>query len=67
MKIRINAYDGETRTVDVTFNHASVKHRRPVNACLDGDGNYDQAATANRVAQVAAGVEAKIEAGVITG
>ncbi|HEY0626691.1 MAG TPA: hypothetical protein VGD10_08145 [Allosphingosinicella sp.] len=65
MKTRINRYDAEARTVDVTFTHQGVKHRRGVNACLDADGEYDAAATKSRVAEVAAGVEKKIELGVI--
>lgn len=67
MKVRINRFDAQTRTVRVRFEHQGVVHRRPVNACLDADGGYDRAATAERVAQVADGVAHKIEAGVITG
>ena len=66
MKTRINRFDPETGTVDVSFTHAGVRHRRPVNACLDDAGAYDADATAERVAEVARGVGAKIEAGVIT-
>ncbi len=66
MKITIGAFDATTRTVAVRFEHDDVTHDRPVNACLDKAGGYDAKATAARVDQVALGVAAKIELGVIT-
>lgn len=66
MKTKIGAFDPATRTVPVLFTYSGVKHRRPVNACLDEAGAYDEAATAARVAEVARGVRNKIDAGVIT-
>lgn len=65
MKTKIGTFDPETGTVPVIFSHAGIAHKRPVNACLDGDGSYDPAATKLRVADVALGVVAKIEAGAI--
>ncbi|MBX9661919.1 hypothetical protein [Novosphingobium sp.] len=67
MKTTIGRFNAETRTVPVTFNHGGVRHRRPVNACLDDAGNYDAAATAERVEEVASGVAYKIDMGLITG
>lgn len=66
MKITIGQFDAETRTVSAKFVHAGVTHTRPVNACLDSKGKYDQAATKLRVDEVALGVEKKIDLGVIT-
>lgn len=66
MKTTIGKFDPETRTVPVKFVHAGVTHSRKLNACLGEDGGYDKAATQARVAEVAAGVEHKIELGVIT-
>jgi hypothetical protein len=65
MKITIGGYDADTRTVPVTFEHQGVTHARSVNACHDADGGYDASATADRVAQVALGVAAKIAVGAI--
>ncbi|MGK6323775.1 hypothetical protein ACMGDM_11920 [Sphingomonas sp. DT-51] len=65
MKVSIGAFDSATRTVAVTFEHDGVRHERPVNACLDGKGGYEAAATEARVREVARGVEYKIAAGVI--
>lgn len=64
------AYDaptGDETTVEVTFtsDSPSLTHVRTVNAVFT-DGNYDEDATAIRVAEVAAGVENKIAVGVIT-
>ena len=67
MKTTIGKFDTATKTVPVAFNHNGVRHRRPVNACLDGEGKFDAEATADRVAEVAAGVAYKIEMGLITG
>ncbi len=66
MEIKIAKFDAKTATVQVTFSYAGVTHVRAVNACLTQAGRYDSAATAERVDQVAAGVEHKIDAGVIT-
>lgn len=65
MKTRIGQFNAATRTVPVLFTYIGVRHRRAVNACLDDDGNYDEAATHQRVAEVARGVANKIDAGVI--
>jgi hypothetical protein len=66
MKITIGNYDVTTRTVAVRFEQGDVTHDRPVNACMTKAGDYDAKATAARVDQVALGVAAKIELGVIT-
>ena len=66
MEYRIGKYDATARSVSVTFEHEGVKHERSVNACLTEAGGYDKKATAERVAEVASGVERKIELGVIT-
>lgn len=66
MQIAIGAYDDETRTVPVTFTEGEIVHRRPVNACHGESGAYDEAATAARVADIAAGVAVKIAVGAIT-
>jgi len=65
MQTTIGPYDPATRTVPVTFTAGKLVHERTVNACLK-DGGYDQAATADRVAQVARGVATKMDLGVIT-
>lgn len=65
MKIRISKFREGDQTVSVTFTHSGVTHRRSVNACLTDDGTYDAATTANRVAEVAKGVEHKIAVGAI--
>lgn len=67
MKTTIGKFDPATTTVSVTFLHNGVRHKRRVNACLDGDGRIDAEATAARVAEVATGVTYKIEMGLITG
>ncbi|WP_028965371.1 hypothetical protein [Sphingomonas phyllosphaerae] len=66
MKIIIGAYDAATRTVHVTFEQGAIEHKRAVNACLDAEGSYDEAATAARVHDVARGVAQKILVGAIT-
>ena len=66
MKIRIGKFDPATGTVPVTFSHATVEHKRPVNAVLDDAGAYDATATKARVEEVARGVEHKIALGVIS-
>ncbi|HWL46296.1 MAG TPA: hypothetical protein VNQ31_01140 [Sphingomonadaceae bacterium] len=66
MKISIGQYDAASRTVAATFRHGGVTHRRAVNACHDGAGGYDKAATATRVDAVARGVAVKIAAGAVS-
>lgn len=66
MQTTIAPYITDARTVSVTFEQDGVTHTRTVNACFDGDGAYDEAATATRVAEVALGVANKIALGVIT-
>ena len=58
---------GDETTVDVTFtsDSPSLTHARSVNAVFT-DGSYDATKTAERVAEVALGVENKIAVGVIT-
>ena len=60
-------------TVDVTdievefeSDNPNVTHTRKVNVCFDGSGNYDLVATKARCAEVAMGVEHKINLGVIS-
>ena len=65
MQTDIGPYNPDTRTVPVTFTAGKLVHERTINACLK-DGDYDQAATADRVAQVARGVAVKMDLGVIT-
>lgn len=65
MKTKIGKFDSATRTVPVTFTQGDVVHERTVNACLGAGGGYDQAATRERVADVARGVAVKIDLGVI--
>ncbi|MGU3314238.1 hypothetical protein ACLBWH_01705 [Sphingomonas sp. M6A6_1c] len=65
MKTTIGKHDPETRQVPVVFDPDGVAHRRAVNACYTEDGSYDRKATVARVAQVALGVAAKINLGVI--
>jgi len=65
MKITIGRFDADTGTKPATFEHNGVTHRRQVNAVLRSDGKPDPKATRARVEEVAAGVAAKIEMGVI--
>ncbi|MDC7675384.1 hypothetical protein [Asticcacaulis machinosus] len=64
MKTTIGKYDADNGHVPVVFVHAGVTHNRTVNAVMK-DGQYDAVATKARVAEVAAGVEVKINTGVI--
>lgn len=64
MKTIIGKFNPKAGTVPVTFEHNGATHKRDVNACRDTAGKYDKTATAERVAQVAAGVQHKIEIGV---
>lgn len=63
---KIGAYDGASRTVEVTFTSGDITHDRRVNAVLNEDGSYDKAGTKARVEEVAAGVAHKIAVGAIT-
>ncbi|WP_443750376.1 hypothetical protein [Asticcacaulis solisilvae] len=65
MRHEIGKLDKARRTVPVFFEHNGVTHTRDVNACYDAKGKYDDDATVARVQEVAAGVERKIELGVI--
>ena len=67
MRTEIGRFDPATGQVPVTFTSGTIKHERRVNACLGANGKYDAKATAARVAEVATGVAAKIEAGVLGG
>lgn len=53
-------------TATVTFTDGTITHEREVNVCLDAEGNYDDAATQARLAEVAWGVENKIAAGLVS-
>ena len=54
--------------IEVEFKSDSpdVTHTRFVNVCYDGSGNYDDTATKARCAEVALGIENKINLGVIS-
>jgi hypothetical protein len=65
MKTRIGKFDAATGTVPVRFEHDGKVHKRPVNAVLKEDGTYDATATAERVEQVATGVEHKFALGLL--
>lgn len=54
------------RDIEVEFTDGTITHTRMVNVCYDADGAYDEAATDIRISEVAAGVEHKIAAGVIS-
>jgi hypothetical protein len=54
------------RDIEVEFTDGTITHTRMVNVCYDADGAYDEAATDIRIGEVAAGVEHKIAAGVIS-
>ena len=65
MEYTISPLKRATSTVTVAFNHNGVSYARSVNACIREDGSHDIDATRDRVAEVALGVERKIEIGVI--
>ncbi|MDC7683272.1 hypothetical protein PQU92_08285 [Asticcacaulis sp. BYS171W] len=65
MKIKTGSYDSDAKTVDVTFTKGKVTHSRTIKACLTPRGAYDAAATQILIADLARGIAAKIEAGVI--
>ena len=52
--------------VEFKSDNPDVTHTRNVNVCFDGSGNYDDAATKARCAEVAMGVEHKINVGTIS-
>ena len=69
--------ENEGKTIDTTIDVTDIEvefksdspdvtHTRHVNVCFDGSGNYDDAATKARCAEVAMGVEHKINLGVIS-
>lgn len=66
LKIKIGAFDANTRSVPVTFTSGDIKHMRSVNAVLTDNGAYDKAAMKARVDEVARGVAHKIGLGVLT-
>lgn len=65
LSTKIGAFNIAKRTVPVTFASGEIVHKREVNAVLGDDGKYDAKATKIRVAEVARGVAAKIDLGVI--
>lgn len=65
MKTKIGAFDPKTGQVEVQFRHGGVTHPRHVNAVLDDTGALDLVATRARIAEVARGVQRKIELGVL--
>lgn len=62
---KIGAFNPSKRTVPVTFTTGDIVHKRDVNAVIGANGKYDAKATKVRVAEVARGVAAKIDLGVI--
>lgn len=62
---KIGAFSTAKRTVPVTFTAGDIVHTREVNAVVGENGKYDAKATKIRVAEVARGVAAKIDLGVI--
>ena len=52
--------------IHVRFAAGSITYDRYVNVGYDSDGNYDEAATNERINQHASGVENKIAVGVIS-
>lgn len=62
---KIGRFDAQSRTVPVIFTNGGIVHERRVNAVIRPDGSHDAKATKARVAEVARGVAAKIDLGVI--
>lgn len=62
---KIGAFNPVQGTVPVTFAAGDIVHNREVNAVVGDNGKYDAKATKIRVAEVARGVAAKIDLGVI--
>lgn len=65
MTTKIGGFNAVKRTVAVTFTVGEIVHIRHVNAVVKASGKYDAKATKERVAEVARGVAAKIDLGVI--
>ena len=61
----INEYKKGEVTVDVEFTYDDKKHQRPVNVCIDADGEYNETATLIRISEVRDGVANKIANNVI--
>lgn len=59
------APEGASISTDVTFSNGSWIHVRPVNVVFSEDGSYDAEATEARIAEVALGVENKMNTGAI--
>lgn len=67
--------EGATKEIEVDVTDIQVEfksdspditHTRAVNVCFDSSGNYDDTATKARCAEVAMGVENKINVGIIS-
>ena len=52
--------------VEFKSDSPDITHTRAVNVCFDSSGNYDDTATKARCAEVAMGVENKINVGIIS-
>ena len=65
IQTQIGSFDPATKSVPVTFTSGDIVHQRHVNAVINSDGQYDEAETAARVADVASGVAHKIAVGAI--
>lgn len=61
----IGRFNAKTGSVPVTFTAGDIVHRRDVRAVLTAAGKCDRKKTSERVAEVARGVAAKIDLGVI--
>lgn len=64
MDIKIEKYK-EGNYVSVVFTKGDIVHKRNVNVVFDEKGKYDKDATAERIDDVARGVEYKIQCGLI--
>ena len=60
------APEGAAKTITVTYDTGEWTHVREVNAVFAEDGSYDAEATETRVSEVGAGVQNKINVGVLT-
>ena len=60
--------ESDVTDIEVEFKSDSpdVTHTRFVNVCFDDSGNYDDTATKTRCAELARGIENKINVGVIS-
>lgn len=67
MKTRMGKFDRDAGTVRVSFTDGDRGHVRDVNAVLTAEGEIDAKAMAERIAEVAAGVTHKFEAGLLGG